>query len=313
MSCCPGAASRPSRPWLSRPTHLLNPSPVLQLSAAALTRLPPPPRTHAHLLAQNAQSPHSIAAAAEALRGVSRQGAPPAPCDPHALQHTPSSSTSSPPCQVRQPSGGGGSSSSPAGHRAARGSAAVSNCHRGLVRPSTAQGRLGHGPPQPGGQGLGGGVQQPDMPRVVTAWSVRPGSPPELGGAQGVLEEELSAAVRCSLLPGAEAVERALRLSLTARPASGGSPTRRSDFLAQHRFLCARQQVMAEEVRCRRGEIQEWEESRRLLDGELRAQRQEDEARQKEEARLHLELTERWGTQAHHHTSNRGLGRGASG
>ncbi|KAJ9529697.1 hypothetical protein QJQ45_014452, partial [Haematococcus lacustris] len=69
----PGAPPSPRSTPLGAhpPAAVLNSTPprVLQLSAAALTRLPPPPRTHAHLLAQNAQSPHSIAAAAEALRG----------------------------------------------------------------------------------------------------------------------------------------------------------------------------------------------------------------------------------------------------
>ncbi|GFR44803.1 hypothetical protein Agub_g6138, partial [Astrephomene gubernaculifera] len=86
---------------------------------------------------------------------------------------------------------------------------------------------------------------------------------------------------------------RRLRLALSSRPASGGSPTRRMEFIAEHAVLRAERAQRAVEVRERAAALEAERRRGIARAAELRAaQRREEEARAAE-ARVLAELQER--------------------
>eukprot|EP00198_Chlamydomonas_reinhardtii_P012777 XP_001702114.1 predicted protein [Chlamydomonas reinhardtii] len=196
------------------------------------------------------------------------------------------------------PSGPGRGSTSGTGHPhsppPAPPTATGSGAHPGLslnlpqspYRPGSGMPHSAYGPYSPytasGAHANGGGTQPGSLGGYFQAWAAAGshGGPPE-GSVVG------------SSMAGYGVDSRRLRLVLSSRPASGGSPTRRREFIAEHATIRAERAAHAAEVRERAWALEEHRRRTIAMAAEVRAQqRREEEARQAE-AKAAAELQER--------------------
>ncbi|KAG2423144.1 hypothetical protein HXX76_015529 [Chlamydomonas incerta] len=157
------------------------------------------------------------------------------------------------------------------------------NLPQSPYRPGSGMPHSPYGPysPRTGG-GHAGGAQpgSPAGPHQAWAAAGLHGGPPE-GSVVG------------SSMAGYGVDSRRLRLVLSSRPASGGSPTRRREFIAEHAAIRAERAAHAADVRERAWALEEHRRRTIAMAAEVRAQqRREEEARQAE-AKAAAELQER--------------------